>query len=450
VDVSTSAELVDIFGRAAFELPLPPHWSEEVSDTGVVYFWHKRTGEARWEHPLLQVFVTTLGAAIHVLAGSATVANVVAGLSGYLKEAEVTAKASLRAWVGPYPVEGDAAGVDPANTEFYYNEETQESCWDNPKEVAQCELRSRHFLIERFLHSYYCEVGNGAPVGGVYEQYSAPEHADSGMSDAPRDQDELPEEIQNYAESLQKCIARTAGMSPAGSRAGTPSTGKRESRAGVRRPPLPPLATAGLSGSLSPKLKQGREQRPLAPSRTSPHLARLADGGDSSPVVLQRRTRHRSVTMTLRGALPPLTQFPLRPLPQYEDMTPEMQMAMVGEATPNPAHASQPLSRCREAAVSGGQLFCRGEPSSASCALAEMVRRDSLPSLPQKASSPLKDSRDQQSPPESDWSQSSAKSDVSWRQREEADLAASSDSAQVCVGKLKRPYVADDLIIGDL
>eukprot|EP00971_Amphidinium_carterae_P107453 2128569-Amphidinium_carterae.2 len=66
---------------------------------------------------------------------------------------------------------------------------------------------------ERFLHSYYCEVGNGAPVGGcglyggkpcrcvhvlvlvegVYEQYSAPEHADSGMSDAPRDQDELPE-----------------------------------------------------------------------------------------------------------------------------------------------------------------------------------------------------------------------------------------------------------------
>merc|ERR1719375_2466001 len=73
-----------VVGRAAFEMPLPPRWTEQVDARGFIYFSHALRTETTWDHPLIDAFRETLAFAIDVANTDTSLGEAAASVKDHL------------------------------------------------------------------------------------------------------------------------------------------------------------------------------------------------------------------------------------------------------------------------------------------------------------------------------------------------------------------------------
>jgi len=152
--------------RQMFKLPLPPGWSEEVGYKGQSYFFHKPTGDTSSSHPQLALFKAIVQEALSWPDGSRE--EVAKCCQEQMERAHAQALKELSEWSGPYCME---AGLRPDRSLhsvdfrdlYYYNENTGESSWVDPRTSLQFELQQRRQLIYLCLALYQPKVPSDAP-----------------------------------------------------------------------------------------------------------------------------------------------------------------------------------------------------------------------------------------------------------------------------------------------
>lgn len=140
----SKAHILRSIGDAAYEMPLPPRWTEQVDVRGYVYFAHALRSEATWEHPLLHAFRETVEFSSDLMDSPLTLQETAAAVESHLQGVQHRAAEQLQEWSGPHRAAG---GAD----EFFHNEVTGESSWVSPLEVWQYELHARYWLLVQLL-----------------------------------------------------------------------------------------------------------------------------------------------------------------------------------------------------------------------------------------------------------------------------------------------------------
>lgn len=165
--------LLSCVGDAAYEMPLPPRWSEQVDVRGYIYFAHALKSDATWEHPLSEAFKEILELAHDILHTQPTLVESAAQIQKHLKEVQLRAAHALRGWSGPYKPPG-------THDEYFFNEFTNDSSWESPSDVWQYELHARYLLLMRVLQCLHDDEGNvHERKNGVCQGRTS---ADSGQS----------------------------------------------------------------------------------------------------------------------------------------------------------------------------------------------------------------------------------------------------------------------------
>lgn len=321
-------DLVEVIGCAAYGLPLPPPWTEEVDSRGIVYFWNGLRAEASWTHPMLRTFQETLLAAARITQSASSMESATLAISAYLKQAEAQAMQSLRGWTGPHHVyrpEGD-----DRNSEFFFNQVTGESSWENPLEMPRYELQAQFQLLVRFLQYLNDRRINQEPevLTPDFHKMSAGleciEEGGAGILECVVSSCDLPDEMQEYVKWIRLSLA-----------AALPSA-NLESALESKRPALPPLTSMHLGGSPAIDGADAFRRYTMAPSPVPAHSASsiaqdyYASGRHAFPLQKTAGRRQglagmRSTTgfhgvsaVRRRTSLPPLTALPLnRTLPSF-------------------------------------------------------------------------------------------------------------------------------------
>mmetsp|Transcript_117247 Transcript_117247/g.378369 ORF Transcript_117247/g.378369 Transcript_117247/m.378369 type:complete len:367 (+) Transcript_117247:116-1216(+) len=318
--------LVAVIGAAAYELPLPPHWSEEVDSRGIVYFWHDKRAEATWSHPLLPIFQATLAATAQIANTSSTMEEVCNAIIAHLRKAENHAAQMLRGWTGPHLVYRPAG---EGQSEFFFNERTGESTWDNPVEAPQYELFAQFNLFVRWLQHLHRSHENAAVgcdsrhqgwrTGGNdgettrypsftkqklrYPSFMVHElgigassiEGSPGILNNMLSSPVFPDELEDYVRWIRLSLTTTV-----------PSA-NLESVLESKRPALPPLTGLNLN-HLSTERQEGtplQQQHPASAPTSSVAPAAQATR-------LRASVSARGSACHRRSSLPPLTALPLR------------------------------------------------------------------------------------------------------------------------------------------
>mmetsp|Transcript_6815 Transcript_6815/g.18803 ORF Transcript_6815/g.18803 Transcript_6815/m.18803 type:complete len:668 (+) Transcript_6815:172-2175(+) len=148
---SQKDEILKSVGDAAYELPLPPRWSEQVDIRGYVYFSNALRTDATWQHPLLPAFRETFDFAARTIDESLTAENLqeaASSVQAHLEHVQARASRHLQEWTGPHK-------TDSCEDEFFFNEITEESSWENPLEVWQYDLHARYWLLVQVLQQLH-------------------------------------------------------------------------------------------------------------------------------------------------------------------------------------------------------------------------------------------------------------------------------------------------------
>jgi len=140
------AQILRCIGDAAYDMPLPPRWSEQVDVRGFVYFAHASRTEATWEHPLLAAFRETLAVAGSIIDNDKPLDQAAAAVEAHLRSVQQRAAEHLADWTGPHCPDGGNS-----EEEFFHNLATGESSWENPLEAWQYELHVRYWLLVQLL-----------------------------------------------------------------------------------------------------------------------------------------------------------------------------------------------------------------------------------------------------------------------------------------------------------
>mmetsp|Transcript_69291 Transcript_69291/g.129404 ORF Transcript_69291/g.129404 Transcript_69291/m.129404 type:complete len:497 (+) Transcript_69291:129-1619(+) len=141
------SQLLRALGESAYNLPLPPGWSEHTQNS-YVYFGHVLKDEASWQHPLQTVFQETADFVRGLINVGLEVAQAADAIKTHLADVQAAAADELEAWSGPYLDE--RSGED-----FFYNAITAESVWESPAETLQYELYARYTLLIEFLNALH-------------------------------------------------------------------------------------------------------------------------------------------------------------------------------------------------------------------------------------------------------------------------------------------------------
>lgn len=141
---TSKARILRSVGDAAYEMPLPPRWAEQVDVRGFVYFSHALQTEATWEHPLLDAFRDTVDFAGQLVDAQTPLEETAASVEKHLRVVQGRAAEALKEWSGPHRTPG-------SNDDFFHNETTNESSWQSPLEVWQYELHARYWLLVQLL-----------------------------------------------------------------------------------------------------------------------------------------------------------------------------------------------------------------------------------------------------------------------------------------------------------
>jgi len=147
-------QLLKRLGDTAYELPLPPGWTEHVDFRGFVYFGHALREETSWDHPLRTVFKDTAVFARGLINVGLGVMEAASAIKTHLAAIQALVAEQLEDWSGPYL--DDSTGED-----FYYNSNTGASVWENPMEALQYELHARYVLLIEFLEALHSEQESG-------------------------------------------------------------------------------------------------------------------------------------------------------------------------------------------------------------------------------------------------------------------------------------------------
>mmetsp|Transcript_64057 Transcript_64057/g.119042 ORF Transcript_64057/g.119042 Transcript_64057/m.119042 type:complete len:309 (-) Transcript_64057:90-1016(-) len=137
-----SSSVLQVVQRA-HRMPYPPHWTEEIDTvSGTIYFYHTLRDESSWEHPASAIFLEVLDMVERFRAEKLTVDVLAGHVEAVIMQSQQRATEDLSNWVGPIEEGGDS---------YYYNNTTQESTWEDPRERWQYDLRVRYDLLVGYL-----------------------------------------------------------------------------------------------------------------------------------------------------------------------------------------------------------------------------------------------------------------------------------------------------------
>eukprot|EP00929_Paragymnodinium_shiwhaense_P045202 TRINITY_DN23122_c0_g1_i1.p1 TRINITY_DN23122_c0_g1~~TRINITY_DN23122_c0_g1_i1.p1 ORF type:complete len:553 (-),score=132.61 TRINITY_DN23122_c0_g1_i1:412-2070(-) len=297
-DVKEQAAVTEFIVRsvanAAYEMPLPPRWTEQVDVRGYVYFCHAFETEAVWEHPLTKAFQECLDLARRLADAQGTLPEAAKAVEEHLREVQERAAAALKDWSGPHHSK-------ETGEEFFFNEETQASAWQSPLEMWQYELHARYWLLVQLLQALH---GHENPPPPPKRERLVP------MADSALDADEPPRfaTLEDTLSALEETFStmsmashvRSAVSGIAYSLASSAPSFGANSRCVV-------VAACGLrSGSdFSPKPPPVPAPPPPPPLRHLPAPPRGRDPAPKSAMTASLPSLQKVVREAPQGAKPP-------------------------------------------------------------------------------------------------------------------------------------------------
>lgn len=255
-------------GEAAYDMPLPPKWTEQVDVRGYVYFSNALRTEAVWEHPLRSDFKETIDFASGLIDG-AGLAEAAASVRDHLKEVQDRAAHQLKDWTGPHcPEDG--------GDEFFYNTATDESSWESPLEAWQYELHARYWLLVQLLEQMHkwqtphqsLYDATPRPCMEPAEAYGAARRQGFGTQDKPSSI------AGSFGQSAASKFERT--MSESGLSAEVRSHATEIAESLVSSTPSFCPGGIGSSDSFRAGSKSGPTRKPPPPRRPPPPMRHLA------------------------------------------------------------------------------------------------------------------------------------------------------------------------------
>eukprot|EP00933_Yihiella_yeosuensis_P031113 TRINITY_DN24657_c0_g1_i2.p1 TRINITY_DN24657_c0_g1~~TRINITY_DN24657_c0_g1_i2.p1 ORF type:complete len:804 (+),score=175.10 TRINITY_DN24657_c0_g1_i2:204-2615(+) len=117
----------------AFNAPLPPGWTEHIDNDGRTYFYQTSTRLSSWKHPLDEVFQDIVGYWRRILAQGGFWE-----IDDEIQEIEEKIRNDLSQWMELF---------DDTGNKFYYNRQTQQSCFDDPRHTAYHGLYTRLRMV---------------------------------------------------------------------------------------------------------------------------------------------------------------------------------------------------------------------------------------------------------------------------------------------------------------
>lgn len=132
IDPVKESEIIWI-AEEALHIPLPPGWTEYTDDRGRPYFHNQNTGESSWLHPLDELF--------HDLVEYYRQVQEVGGfwlVEESLSDLEEQIRRDLAEWQELF---------DEKGTRFYYNQQTEESRFDDPRTTVYHSLYARIKMV---------------------------------------------------------------------------------------------------------------------------------------------------------------------------------------------------------------------------------------------------------------------------------------------------------------
>lgn len=131
--------------QEAFDAPLPGSWAEYTDESGRVFYFNEASSQSTWEHPMDRVYRELLEIVFRVRGERLGAAEVRDAVTNHLREVHQQALAEIAGWSGPYPSD--------MGQEYYYNEASKVSAWENPVAEWERELASRYEVLHRCLLS---------------------------------------------------------------------------------------------------------------------------------------------------------------------------------------------------------------------------------------------------------------------------------------------------------
>eukprot|EP00928_Gymnodinium_smaydae_P054996 TRINITY_DN3866_c0_g3_i3.p1 TRINITY_DN3866_c0_g3~~TRINITY_DN3866_c0_g3_i3.p1 ORF type:complete len:1484 (+),score=339.77 TRINITY_DN3866_c0_g3_i3:25-4452(+) len=119
----------------ALHAPLPPGWSEHQDEKGVIYFHNSITGQSSWRHPMDEVFRDIVSYQRRVTADGGFW-----NVEDDLAEIEERIRKDLQAWMELYDEYGE---------KFYYNKNSEESRFDDPRMGVYHTLYARIKMVAK-------------------------------------------------------------------------------------------------------------------------------------------------------------------------------------------------------------------------------------------------------------------------------------------------------------
>lgn len=194
-DQSPNGIILKCVGDAAYEMPLPPRYSEQVDVRGFVYFSSAVLTEAMWQHPLLPAYRETLEFARQQTPKtliSGQLEDVAEAVRRHLEEVQARAAKQLQEWTGPHAAED-------YTDEFFYNEVTEESSWESPLEMWQYNIHARYWLLVQLMQKLHEQHVIAAAKSPVPPAHARGGKDPSGRAAAPLDDASLGEETPRFA-----------------------------------------------------------------------------------------------------------------------------------------------------------------------------------------------------------------------------------------------------------
>merc|ERR1719409_2567288 len=132
-----------------FSAELPDYWSEHIDEgTSRVYFFNELTGDALWMHPQEGVFKELIEE-VRCWRPNQKLNEIFQRADAHLRQAYSRAIEATAQWSGPYsaPAQGpEETGADEG-AQFFYNANTGESRWSDPRQSVEFDLRQRRSIL---------------------------------------------------------------------------------------------------------------------------------------------------------------------------------------------------------------------------------------------------------------------------------------------------------------
>eukprot|EP00927_Polykrikos_kofoidii_P025513 TRINITY_DN22900_c0_g1_i2.p1 TRINITY_DN22900_c0_g1~~TRINITY_DN22900_c0_g1_i2.p1 ORF type:complete len:339 (+),score=53.99 TRINITY_DN22900_c0_g1_i2:110-1126(+) len=236
IDRRTDASgLVMVAAHHMFAAPLPPDWSEHVDESSArVYFFNALTGESLWIHPEEAMFRQIIEE-VRSWRPNQPLSEIFEMSNAHLRKAYSEATEGMSAWSGPYdaPQGPEETGQSPehgeATVQYYYNSQTGESRWADPRHSVEYDLRQRHTILCECMAAHTQNLAKMAKTGSSDEE-----------------DDRSPENIQAFVASLWESLG--SGSLPLPRSAEAPSVSPPHS---IRRPAYLPEGSDTVRSSMS-------------------------------------------------------------------------------------------------------------------------------------------------------------------------------------------------------